>query len=136
MVHLCEQTTNTMLAVGLNKISVYKNRNRKNGPCDEETFLHDEKLVNKILNHLECNPYFVLGNSKSLAPCKSPNQTRSAMSYLSVQNNPSKFNQFIREPCEHTEHSFQVEDKIVKENDQVGTQQGFNISLNIQLEIR
>ena len=68
MAHLSEQATNTMLAIGLNKISVYKNRNRNHGPCDEETFLHDEKLVNKILDHLECNPYFVLGNSKSLAP--------------------------------------------------------------------
>ena len=121
MAHLSEQATNTMLAIGLNKISVYKNRNRKHGPCDEETFLHDEKLVNKILDHLECNPYFVLGNSNAHAPCKSFNQTRAAMSYLSVQNNPSKFNQFIPEPCEHTEHSFQVEDKIVTDNDHVGT---------------
>ena len=136
MANLSEKATDTMLAVGLNKISVYKNRNRNHGPCDEDTFLHDEKLVNKILDYLGYNPYFVLGNSYAHAPCKSFNQTRAAMSCLSVQNNPSKFNQFIHEPCEHTEHSFQVEDKIVKENDQVGTQQGFNISLNIQLEIR
>ena len=136
MAHLSEQATNTMLAIGLNKISVYKNRNRNHGPCDEDTFLHDEKLVNKILDHLGCNPSWMQPNSKALAPCKSLNQTRAAMSYLSVQNNPSKFNQFIPEPCEHTEHSFQVEDKIVKDNDHVGTQKGFNISLNIQLEIR